>query len=149
MNAIKKLLNILKQTCIFFTLIVILFYLISNSMISSTLVLEMSGMFMLLLFSFILSLCNLIFGIKKLPIVIRSLTHYLIITGIILFAFFYFTPASASFGVAMVIAAFIAVIYAISTAVVIAVSIRMRNVKSDEEEYRPQFAKVTQSGKCK
>ncbi len=149
MNAIKKILNILKQTCIFFTLIVVMFYLISNSMISSTLVLEMSGMFMLLLFSVILALCNLIFGVKKLPIVIRALIHYLIIAGIILFAFFYFTPASASFGTAMVIAAFIAVIYAISTAVVLAVSIRMKNVKSDEEEYSPQFANVTRSGKRK
>ena len=149
MNAIKKFLNILKQTCIFFTLIVILFYLISNSMISSTLVLEMSGVFMLLIFSFVFALCNLIFDIKKLPIVIRALIHYLIIIGIILFAFFYFTPDSASFGTAMVIAAFIAVIYAISTAVVLAVSIRIKNVKSDEQAYNPQFANLTRNGKHK
>lgn len=149
MNAIKQILNILKQTCIFFTLIIVLFYLISNSMISSTLVLEMSGMFMILLFSFILSLCNLIFGIKKLPIVIRALIHYLIIAGIILFAFFYFTPESSSFGVSMVIAAFIAVIYAISTAIVLAVSIRIKTVKSNEEEYKPQFEKITRASKHK
>ena len=149
MNAIKKILNILKQTCIFFTLIVVFFYLISNSMISSTLVLEISGMFILLLFSFILAICNLIFGIKKLPIVVRSLIHYLLIAGLILFAFFYFTPDTASFGVSMVIAAFIAIIYAVSTAVVIAVSIRIKTVKSDEEVYNPQFANLTNGGKRK
>ena len=145
MNAIKKLLNILKQTCIFFTLIVVLFYLISNSMINSSMVLETSGMFLLLGFSFILALCNLIFGIKKLPIVVRSLIHYLLIAGIILFAFFYFTPDTASFGVSMVIAAFIAVIYAICTAIAVAVSIKIKTVRSDEEVYSPQFANVTGS----
>ena len=149
MNALKKISNILKQTCIFFTLIVVMFYLVSNSTISSTLVLEMSGMFMLLIFSFILALCNLIFGIKKLPIVVRSLIHYLIIAGIILFAFFYFTPDTASFGVSMVLVAFIAVIYAIVTAIAVAISIRLRSVKSDEEEYKPQFEKVTRNLKNK
>jgi len=147
MKALKQILNILKQTCIFFTVIVVLFYLISNSMISSTLVLEMSGMFMLLVFSFVFSLCNLIFGIKKLPIAIRALIHYVIIAGIILFAFFYFTPDTSSFAVSMVVAAFIAVIYAIATAIVIAVSIRIKTVRSDEEAYNPQFANLAKNNR--
>lgn len=147
MKALKQILNILKQTCIFFTVIVVLFYLVSNSMISSTLVLEMSGMFMLLIFSFVFSLCNLIFGIKKLPIAVRSLIHYIIIAGIILFAFFYFTPDTSSFAISMVVAAFIAVIYAIITAIVIAVSIRIKTVKSDEEAYNPQFANLTKGNR--
>ena len=147
MKALKQILNILKQTCIFFTVIVVLFYLVSNSMISSTLVLEMSGMFMLLVFSFVFSLCNLIFGIKKLPIAIRALIHYVIIAGIILFAFFYFTPDTSSFAVSMVVAAFIAVIYAIATAIVIAVSIRIKTVRSDEEAYNPQFANLAKNNR--
>ena len=142
MNSLKKFLRILNQTCIFFTVIIVAFYILSTS-ISTTLVLEISALFLLLLFAFILALCNLILRVKKIPAVVRALMHYLIVISIVLFAFFHFSSETSSFSGAIVIAAAIAIIYAIVTAIAIFISTKIKEAHSENEDYKPQFEEIT------
>ncbi|MBR4881165.1 MAG: hypothetical protein IKU19_04485, partial [Clostridia bacterium] len=106
--------------------------------------LEMSGMFVLLIFSFILALCNLLFLIKKLPAAVRALIHYILITAVIIAAFFYFSHDTASIKGALIIAFGIAILYAICGAAVFAVTSRLTREKSKDDDYKPQFAAITQ-----
>ena len=143
MKELKRIKSILSQTSIFFTLIVVFFYLIANSMISTTLVLEMSGMFMILIFSFILALCNLLFLIKKIPAALRALLHYIIVAAVVIITFFYFSTDTATVKGALIIAFALAIIYAIGGAVTFLITSKLNKEKGKDDEYKPQFSAIT------
>ena len=143
MKELKIIKSIFCQTSIFFTLIVVFFYLIVSSLMEEP-ILQIFGMFLFLLFSFILALCNQLFRIKKIPAVLRLLIHFVIIISVVITAFFTLSSDTASIGGALIIVFALAIIYAICGAVAFIITSKLKREKSKKDDYKPQFAAITE-----
>ena len=141
--------SVICQTCIIFTAASVIMHILAGTIADNSVKLEIYGILTILLISFLIALCNIVFRVRALPLPLKLLIHFLVVTSAVVFAFFALTPASASSRGAIVLVSAIAAVYAVAAVIMIIVTGKIRRKESDSADYKPQFEAVTKNDRKK
>lgn len=132
----------LLEVCVIFTVLVLAFCL-AGALIAdqARLGLEILGTVYLFLFSLYLAAANLLFRCRKPHIALRVLFHFVLVAGVVLFAFAKLTTVEISFPTVLLILAALAVIYLIGCVIAAVIAARKKRREESDTDYRPMFGK--------
>ncbi len=133
---LNKALNILKNSCVIFTIIVFGFYILGNALDSSEQVLTLTNMFYLFLFSIWFALSNLLFKSKKFSTILAVSLHFLSTNFGFFFIFVYLAGNLQNKSRAFVLVLCFAFIYILIAAAGLGVHALMNKKNNETEEYK-------------
>ena len=141
--------SVICHTCIIFTAASVIMHILAATIADNSVKLEIYGILTILLISFIIALCNLIFRVRSFPLLLKLLIHFLVVTSAVVFTFFALTPESASSRGAIVLVSVFAAGYAVAAVISIAVTGKRKRKESDSSDYKPQFEALTRNDRKK
>lgn len=136
---LSSALNVLKNSCVIFTVIVFGFYILGNALESSEQVLTLINMFYLFLFSVWFALSNLLFKSKKLNTILSVFLHFLSTNFGFFFIFVYLPGNLNNKSRAFVLVLTFAFIYILIASIGLGISTLMNKKNNETEEYKPIY----------
>ena len=138
---IKKLLKrMLNSTCIIFTVVTAVYMLVLQitNITDADAGVEAGRVLLFFVFSFLLSIANMLFAIKKIHIALRYILHYVIVT----FGFWacFCLPNNMNASRTLVGLVIFSVVYAIVMTIIGLFSRRLKKMQKNEKKYEKQFS---------
>lgn len=140
LNKIKKFRDtVIYPSSLYFTIILFVFYIIGSSAASSNIKLTLKEISLLFSFSICLALCNIIFRINGMNMIIKIALHFTgtIFSFIILLVVMsgYFEKTSGGVLITIVVA----VLYAIIAAAILGIRALIKRAENEKSEYTSKF----------
>ncbi|MBR5314840.1 MAG: hypothetical protein IKU45_05465 [Clostridia bacterium] len=132
-------LNILKNSCVIFTVIVFGFYILGNAIESSERVLTLTNMFYLYLFSLWFALSNLILRSKKINAILSVFLHFVSTNLGFFFVFVYLPGNLQNKSRAFILVLCFAFIYILVASVAFGINSVINKKKNENEEYKSVY----------
>ncbi len=134
---LKRIKKIFTETCIIFTILTLLLYCVGYLTVSSEISFKISGVFTLILLSFLLSVTKRILYVKSISVPVRIILHYLLVISVSYVIFALIGNIITTSLATLALLALVTLIYSIVTLVFV-----LRGEKKQAEtEYQSMFKK--------
>ena len=142
-KALDLITRLIYPTSLYFTIITLVLY-IAGSLMSKgdqNMIPTLRTILLVLCFSFVIDIANMLLTAKKLHLSLRIASHYVLLTASFLLLFFNAADFDPSRGLVIVAGVAFTLVYAIICAVTFAVRGAVKKSKTDASEYRPIYEK--------